>query len=345
MKTNRSFPPPTVTATRALLTAEAPVWIPLRTPFVAICKYVFHPPGLHRDSTGHCEVAPVHGGTLTEVASSLMQAGVDMRRLARSDDSGFRIAQWLKTAGEFVVKNEPIALVDAARARNNSLFKGLDLRDPAILAPESGELVWLDRSDQPHRVFGLIRSTNSLIDANLDHPIDSDLVPFVEAVTGRLLHWSIRWRSNLKLLDRGSRDYLGDLGILNGRKALARTRRNLFSWCHGLWWSTPPANYRAPGWGKATEHERGQLLKVHAGPASAQYDAAWTHTVNALRWEGFDIERMGLGFALSTNASGRSGVSGSDTESLRDFDADFSGLSTERTPDPSNRASRLEMNE
>ncbi len=291
-------PLPVLVATHEALSEEAPVWIPLRTPFAAICKVAFHPAGFQPEGRGHSKLAPAQDGTLANIVSAMKNAGVDPRRLARSDDAGFRIARWLKDRGELVAKNEPIALVDAARTRSIALFAGLDLRDPVIYAPESGELVWQERSDQPHRIFGLIRSTNGLIDANLDHPIRSNLVPFIDAATQRLLQRSVVWRGKLRLLDRADLDYLTELGAFGGRRALELTRRNLFPWCHGLSWPTPPANYRASGWGKATAHERRQLLKVHTGPASAQYDQAWARTIESLRWEGFDIERMGLGFAL-----------------------------------------------
>jgi hypothetical protein len=292
--------PPIVAATEGLLTDERPVWVPLCTPGLAVCAYAFHPPG-YPEREPHAAISP-HGPTLTDLVFAYTRAGVRLRSYDRQrpHDRGFRIARWLKATGDFVLKNEPVAVVDGSRARENAVLRGLDLHDPVIYAPESGRLVWQHPSADPHHIFGLIQSTDGLIDANMDHPIRSDLFPWVDAIIARLLQRTVTWRRKIRLYDKAGLDYLERLGLQGRNNVLEMNRRNLFYACHRLWWRTPPLQQRAPGWGKATDHDKEQLRKVYVGPASAQYDHAWTTVVGDLQRECCNLEQMGLAFALTS---------------------------------------------
>jgi len=188
--------------------------------------------------------------------------------------------------------------VDGSRARGNSVLRGLELPDPTIRAPESGRLVWRHPAAEPHLLFGLIQSTGALIDTNMDHPIRSDLVPMIDAIITRLQRRSVIWRRKLGLFDEEGRDYLDRLGLMGQERALRLVRRNLLYSCHRLRWQVPPPEERAPGWAKATELEKEQLRKLYYGPASSQYEQAWTGVVSDLHRARNDVARMGFAFAL-----------------------------------------------
>ncbi|MCC7548408.1 MAG: hypothetical protein IT532_11640 [Burkholderiales bacterium] len=291
--------PPIVSATEELLTDEPPVWVPPCTPSPVVCPYAFHPPG-HREHEPRSVAAPLpEDATLADVVSSVLKAGISFAPDPnRPHDRGFRIVRWLKATGDLVLENEPVAVVDGSRARGNSVLRGFELPDPAIHAPESGRLVWRHPSAEPHLLFGLIQSTNALIDANMDHPIRSDLVPMIDAIITRLQRRSVARRRELGLFDKAGCDYLDCLGLMGREKGLRLVRRGLLYSCHRLRWQIPPPEERAPGWGRATEFEKEQLRKPYYGPASAQYEHAWTSVVNDPRRARYDGARMGLAFAL-----------------------------------------------
>lgn len=299
--------PPILAATDALLADEPPVWVPLCTPNFAVCRYAFHPPG-YRETEPNPEPrrnpAPLpvgeEQGDLAKLARAMWNAGISFRPDPnRPRDRGFRIVRWFRETGDLVLKNEPVAVVDASRARGNSVLRGLDLPDPVIYAPESGKLVWRHPSTEPHLLFGLIQSTNELIHANLRHPMRSDLVPMIDAIIARLGQRTVVWRRKLGLYDKAGTEYLKNVGTLGQEKGLRLMRSpQLASRCHGVG-DCPSPEQLAPGWGKATVSEQRELLKVYAEPARGRYDRAWKSVVDELRKSRPDVAQMGFAFALS----------------------------------------------
>lgn len=293
--------PPIAAATEAMLADEPPVWVPLCTPNYFVCRYAFHPPGYRKHDSGR-NLAPLPAdATLADIARSLRDAGVSLRPdPERPDDRGFRIVRWLKATGDFVLKNEPVAVVDGSRARSNSVLRGLNLPDPVIYAPESGKLVWRHPSTEPHRLFGLIQSTNELVHANVRYRIRSDLVPMIEAIVARLQGRPVAWRRSFGLFDKAGRGYLEGLGS-SGLKAGLRLMsgpESLLRHCHRLGADNPSPDRFAPGWDKATDFEKKELLKIYVEPARARYDRAWKAAVDDLRQSRADVALMGFAFAL-----------------------------------------------
>lgn len=268
--------PPIVAPTLELLARDEPVWVPLCTPHVDVCAIAFHPAG--HDHREHATHRP--------------------RTAKEQHDYGFRIKRWLKTPGDFVQKNEPIAVVDGSRARGNPVLSGLALADPVIYAPESGRLAWRSDEENPYYLFGLIHTTHDLIEANMEHAIRSDLVPFVEAIIAHLSELGPVRSASLALRHKGEVHVLAYAATASARKMLQGLRGQLLERCHLFMWRTPPANWRAPEWGKATAEKKEQLRQRFLGPPSGQYQDAWAKVTLWLRDHGADFEKAGLAFAV-----------------------------------------------
>lgn len=98
----------------------------------------------------------------------------------------FRIKRWLKSKGDYVAKNEPITIIDGAPMRAKKEYAGLNLKDPVVYAPESGQLAYVETRTPPMMIFGAIKSTRRLIAENMDIPFRSELMEAAETALTHL---------------------------------------------------------------------------------------------------------------------------------------------------------------
>lgn len=247
-----------------LLQSGSRVWVPLPTPHVTVCLIAFDNPD---------EMRPHE------------KFGKPTGNFEHDYRHGFRIARWLKGPGDLVSKNEPIAIVDGTRARRNPVLAGLTMPDPVVYAPESGRLVWCSAQEHPRYLFGLIESTAELIEANVDVPLRSDLVPYVRRLAEQLM--GIGKARALKLcLDPAHRDYLVPLGGVHLNRNLSEVLGRLHEMCHRLEGPVvPPGRRSAPG------------------SVYADLDVL----IERLYRERFDFEEAGLGFLVKIERDRRDG--------------------------------------
>ncbi len=92
----------------------------------------------------------------------------------------FKIKTWLKQVGDYVEKNEPIAIIDGSIIADDYRFRDFIPDDPTMNAPESGQLVFIGNTNPPMNIYGVIRSTTSLIECNREHAFHSGLMAYTE---------------------------------------------------------------------------------------------------------------------------------------------------------------------
>ncbi|MBK7251468.1 MAG: PH domain-containing protein [Gammaproteobacteria bacterium] len=302
-------PPPVppqnvVEPTEELLGESGRVWVPLPTPHVNVCLLAFDNPD---EMKPHEKYGKPNPGNFDHTYEHV-----------------FRIARWLKNTGDLVSKNEPIAIVDGSRARQNPLFTGLHLADPALYAPESGRLVWRNPQQYPRHLFGVIQSTEELIYRNVDVPFRSDFVPYVETLIRKLMGIGKARRLQL-MLDSQSRDYLAPFEGIHMDRNLEAMLNKAYEMCHRKDDGPviPLTDRLPPGWPRdldtdgpdqklEKERIRGQLRLQFNVPTEARHSSSIQYAdigalLDRLRTKDFDYEGAGLGFLVDIERSSYDG--------------------------------------